>query len=455
LKQFVRPSIGLLGQIVAILLLVVIVEFAASTILYERATQFSANDDRARRLAEHLVIARRLVAELPAEQRPAMAAELSTDHYMIAWEGSRPPPPPLAPALDQMREQVVSWEPSLAPTDLRFRLVPFGNRSVVVGGVTLPDGSWLHFQTLKPVGKFDFAGSRVLVASLLAIAMMLLGGLLIRRTLQPMRLLADAADRFGSPDQMQVKEAGPGEVRRVIGAFNRMQARIHRLISDRTQALAAVGHDLRTPLARLRLRADRVGEPELRDTIHGDIAEMEAMVASLLAFLGGEQDAEAPALIDLAVLCATIADNAADVGRDVRYAGPAHLDARIRPSAMRRAIGNLVDNGLHHGEAVTIALAERAGRIAIRVEDDGPGIPAESLESVLEPFVRLDSARSRDTVGFGLGLAIVVKAIEHEGGTLSLSNRREGGLRAEIVLHREGDMISYKDAASQQNQGPR
>ncbi|MEG3152818.1 ATP-binding protein [Sphingomonas sp. ZT3P38] len=434
MRQLVRPSIGLLGQIVAILLLVVLVEFTASTILYERASQFSASDDRARRLAEHLVIARRLVAELPAEQRPAMAAELSTDHYMIAWEGSRPPPPPLAPALDQMREQVVSWEPSLAPTDLRFRLVPFGNRSVVVGGVTLPDGTWLHFQTLKPVGNFDFVGNRILVASLLALAVLLLGGLLIRRTLQPMRLLADAADRYGGPEQVQVKEAGPGEVRRVIGAFNRMQARIHRLIVDRTQALAAVGHDLRTPLARLRLRADRVGEADLRETIHGDVAEMEAMVDSLLAFLGGEGDAETPVLADLAVLCATIADNASDTGHDVRYAGPAHLETFIRTSAMRRAIGNLVENGLHYGDAVVITLAQRAGRITIRIEDDGPGIPHESLESVLEPFVRLDSARSRDTVGFGLGLPIVVKAIENEGGSITLSNRREGGLRAELVL---------------------
>jgi signal transduction histidine kinase len=101
---------------------------------------------------------------------------------------------------------------------------------------------------------------------------------------------------------------------------------------------------------------------------------------------------------------------------------------------MRRAIGNLVENGLHYGDAVVITLAQRAGRITIRIEDDGPGIPHESLESVLEPFVRLDSARSRDTVGFGLGLPIVVKAIENEGGSITLSNRREGGLRAELVL---------------------
>ncbi|WEJ97897.1 MAG: ATP-binding protein [Candidatus Sphingomonas phytovorans] len=434
MKHFVRPSMGLLGQVVAILLLVVIVEFAASTIFYERASHFSLSGDRARRLAEHLVIARRLVAELPAGERPAMAAELSTDHYMMAWERSRPPPPPLAPSLDSMRKEVVAWEPTLAPTDLRFRVVSLGSSSVVVGGVTLPDGSWLHFQTLKPVANLDFSPSRILIASMLAIAAMLLGGLLIRRTLQPMRLLADAADRFGSPNQTQVQEAGPGEVRRVIGAFNRMQARIHRLIVDRTQALAAVGHDLRTPLARLRLRADRVVEPDLRDTIHADVAEMEAMVSSLLAFLGGEQDAEKPVLIDLAVLCATIADNAWDVGRDARYVGPDHLNMLIRPSAMRRAIGNLVENGLHHGNAVVITLTGRAEHIVIWVDDDGPGIPPESLEAVLEPFVRLDTARRRDTVGFGLGLSIVVKAIENEGGTLRLSNRREGGLRAEIIL---------------------
>jgi signal transduction histidine kinase len=231
-----------------------------------------------------------------------------------------------------------------------------------------------------------------------------------------------------------VSEAGPGEVRRVVAAFNRMQARIHRLIDDRTRALAAVGHDLRTPLARLRLRAERVADAELRDTLDSDLTEMEAMIASLLAFLGGEGEPEQPVLIDLAVLSATVADEAADLGNDVTYDGPDHFDCRLRPSGMKRALVNLVENAVHHADTVCVRLAVQDEAVVLAVEDDGPGIPEDSLPLVLEPFVRLDTARKRDTIGFGLGLSIVVRAVEAEGGQFRLSNRPSGGLCAEIRL---------------------
>jgi signal transduction histidine kinase len=436
--HFVRPSFGLLGRIVAILLLTTVLEFGVSTLLYERASQFSVRDDEARRLAEHLVIARRLVAESPPERREAMAEELTTDRYEMRWSPELPPPPRLSPSLDGMRRQVLDWEPSLRPSDLRIRLTSPGRSSVVTGGLRLADGSWLHFRTLESLRTLNLAWERVLLALFPAIALIVIGGLLVRRTLLPMRQLAVAADRVGRGGAeavpIAVPEAGPGEVRRVVAAFNGMQARIHRLIEDRTRALAAVGHDLRTPLARLRLRAERVADDELRGTLDADLAEMEAMVTSLLAFLGGEGEPEQPVLIDLAVLAATVADEAADLGRDVTYAGPDHLDCRLRPSGMKRALVNLVDNALHHADTVCIRLAARPDAVMLSVEDDGPGIPEDQIPLVLEPFVRLDTARGRDTVGFGLGLSIVARSVEAEGGQFRLSNRPEGGLCAEIVL---------------------
>ena len=173
----------------------------------------------------------------------------------------------------------------------------------------------------------------------------------------------------------------------------------------------------------------------MREAIGNDIEEMEAMVASLLAFLGGEGDAEKPELTDLAILCANLADDATDHGRDVRYVGPDHFDCRLRRFGMKRALTNLVENALHYGEHAVITLAaDGATGVHIRVEDDGPGIPEDSLELVLEPFVRLDAARRRDTVGFGLGLSIVSRVVAAEGGELKLSNRPEGGLCAEIHL---------------------
>ncbi|PZU75986.1 MAG: two-component sensor histidine kinase [Sphingomonas sp.] len=433
-----RPAIGLLGQVVAILLLTLVIEFGASTLLYERASRFAVRDDEAHRLAEHLVISRRLLDERRPEQRPGMAQELTTDRYALQWTGSLPPPGRFAPTLDETRRQIVEWEPSLRGSDLRVQLQSPGRSSVVTGGLRLADGSWLHFRTLEPVAQINLAFERIALAMVPAIALMLLGGLLLRRVLLPLRRLAAAADEVGHGDVVPVAEDGPGEVRRVIVAFNRMQDRIQALIAGRTQALAAVGHDLRTPLARLHLRIEALDQDELRAAIARDVEEMEGMITSLLAFLGGDADPEAPAAVDLAVLCATIADDAQDRGRDADYRGPDHFEWRVRRLGFKRALVNLVDNALHYGDRATIALLPGGETVTIRVEDDGPGIPDDELEHVLEPFVRLDPARGRDTPGFGLGLPIVQLAVALEGGTLSLANRAQGGLRAEIILPHTG-----------------
>ena len=437
----IRPSVGLLGRIVAILLLAVTIEFAVSTYLYERASHVSVRDDEARRLAEHLIVARRVLNERPAIERPEVAEELTTDRYIVSWSSVAPPRPTIAPAMDSMRRQIVDWEPSLAATDIHLRLTSPGRTSVVSGDLRLDDGSLLSFRMREGVRTLDLALGRVLLALIPAIALMLLSGALIGRILHPLRTLARAADTLGRGQgggkgaALLVPERGPGEVRHVTRAFNRMQARIGRLIEERTRALAAVGHDLRTPLARLRLRADAIRDDDVREAIGRDIEEMEAMVSSLMAFLGGEGDAEQPELTDLAILCANLADDAADHGRDVRYVGPDHFDCRLRRFGMKRALTNLVENALHYGEHAIITLRTDPGDdVRIRVEDDGPGIPEESLELVLEPFVRLDTARRRDTVGFGLGLSIVARVVAAEGGVLTLANRAGGGLCAEIRL---------------------
>jgi signal transduction histidine kinase len=428
------PSIGLLGQVVAILLLTMVIEFGVSTLLYERASEFSVRDDEARRLAEHIVISRRLVEERAPEERPAMAAELTTDRYEVHWDGSAALPLVIDPALDQMRRQIVDWEPTLRTGDLRLRLISPGRSSKVRGALRLRDGSWLHFRTLEAVAKIDFAFERIVLALVAALSLMLLGGLMIRRALRPLRRLAEAADRVGRDDVGQVPENGPAEVRRLVVAFNRMQERIGALIDGRTQALAAVGHDLRTPLARLRLRTEAIASAGTREAIGHDVAEMEAMITSLLAFLGGDTDPEAPTPIDLAVICATLVDDANDRGRSASYVGPDHFELILRRLAIKRALSNLVDNALHYGSCVTVELVPGDGEVTVRVVDDGPGIPEVEMTHVLEPFVRLDPARGRDTIGFGLGLPIVVQAIAAEGGTLTLTNRAGGGLIASVTL---------------------
>jgi len=434
--SLLRSSPGLIGQLIAILLLTMLVEFGISTVLYERASQFSVRDDEARRLAEHLVIAERLLAERAPAERASLATELTTERYLVRWTAAPPQMPPIAPSLDGMRRQVLAWEPGLRDNRMRLWLVSPGRQSVLAGVLRLGDGSWLAFQTLQPVAGLNLGAERVLLALIPALGLMLVGGLLVRLALKPLRSLATAADRVGHGMDAYVPEGGPSEVATVIRAFNRMQERIHQLIANRTQALAAVGHDFRTPLARLRLRAEAVQDAATRQAIEADIAEMEAMTDSLLAYLGGENDPEAAAATDIAILCATLADDASDRGHDVRYEGPVHLELKVRPLGLKRAISNLIDNAIHHGTQAVVRVSEDRDTVTIAVEDNGPGLPEARMDDVLQPFVRLESARPRDTVGFGLGLPIVARAAEREGGELRLRNRPEGGLRAEIALPR-------------------
>ncbi|UZW53799.1 ATP-binding protein [Sphingobium sp. JS3065] len=430
-----RRHVSLVGQIFAILLLTLTLEFAVGIFLDERANHLSLQDDEARRLAEHLVIARKLLIEQPPEQRHALALQLTTDRYDVHWTSSSPPPPPLAPGLERMRRQIITWEPTLEQSGLWLRLASPGRVSEINGGLRLADGSWLYFGMRHSGGKWTFAIGRKGLALIPVLALLIAGGLMIRRTLAPLRDLTRATERIGLSDEVVVEESGSNDVRNLIRAFNAMQTRIHRLITERTETLAAVGHDMRTPLARLRLRLENLPENEAREGIEGDLTEMGEMIDSLLAFLGGEKNGEPPVRTDLAVLVATVVDAFQDQGRKVDYAGPDHLEMAVRSLTLRRAIINLIENALHYGRRARVTLLRQDREVLIRIDDDGPGIPRDKLDEVLKPFARLDEARQRNTRGLGLGLAIVARAVELEGGELTLSNRPEGGLRAEIRLN--------------------
>lgn len=432
----IRPSLGLLGRVFAILLLTIAIEFAVSTLLYERAGQLRGREDEAHRVADKLAIASGLMNAQPRSQRAQLAAKLSRESFLVKWHPTQAPPVPLAAELTEMRTQIVNWEPALAHRDLHLHLKSPGRSSAVVGQIRLDDGSWLEFKTTQLVEPSKLSFNRFLLALIPAVALILIGGLLLRRVLAPMRMLARAAERIGQGDRVALPERGVSEIRRVVRAFNEMQARIHQLIVDRTEALASVGHDLRTPLARLQLRAEGVEDPALRAAIAKDVDEMEAMVASLLAFYGGDSDPEKPAQTDVAILVQTIVDDATDMGHIATYHGPDHLEATLRPGALKRAIGNLVENAIKYADGAQVTLETANDRVIVRVEDNGIGIPEEELLHVLQPFVRLDLARSRDTHGLGLGIPIAHRFALREGGMLRLTNRPTGGLRAELDLPR-------------------
>ncbi|MDP2826349.1 MAG: ATP-binding protein [Sulfuritalea sp.] len=259
----------------------------------------------------------------------------------------------------------------------------------------------------------------------------------VRLVTRPIQRLAEAADAFGRDlESPPLEESGPIETRRAAEAFNRMQGRIKRLIAERGRALAAVSHDLRTPLTRMRLRAELVDDEDLRAQIGADIDDMQAMVESTLDYLRGLRDNEPVQEIDIeALLHSLVADEQA-LERPVTLEPGTAAPFAGRLSVLRRALANLVDNAVKYGGAARIRVEDGAGVLRLSVEDSGPGIPEEALASVVEPYVRLETSRSRATGGVGLGLAIARDAARLHGGELSLRNQPGGGLAATLTLPR-------------------
>jgi signal transduction histidine kinase len=263
----------------------------------------------------------------------------------------------------------------------------------------------------------------------------------VRQLLVPVRTLAAAAEALGRDvvNAPSLPETGPSEIVTAAIAFNTMAARIRRFVEDRTFLLTAVGHDLRTPITRLKLRAEYMEDEEQRVKMLADLDEMEAMVAATMAFGRDVTTSEALTPIDLAILLRTILDEAADGdpvhGDAVSYNGPDHLAVRARPLGLKRALTNLIGNALKYGDAARIKLSQPQRQLVqIDIEDNGPGIASAEAERVFEPFRRLESSRNRETGGFGLGLSIARNIIRAHGGEIFLTNLPAGGLRASVTL---------------------
>jgi signal transduction histidine kinase len=226
------------------------------------------------------------------------------------------------------------------------------------------------------------------------------------------------------------------EIREATRAFNTMQDRLLRYLDSRTRVLAAMSHDLRTPLTRFRLRVESVDDAQLRARFSADLDEMESLVHGALALFKGLDDDERFEVTDMNALLETIVAGYAELGSNVSLEGRARDPVKVKPLALKRCLTNLVDNALKFGKRAMIGV-EEGEALVIRVADEGPGIPEESLERVFEPFFRLESSRSRDTGGSGLGLSIARDIAQAHGGSLALRNRPEGGLTAELRLPRK------------------
>ena len=401
---------------------------------------------QARNIAARVMgLYRTVVMTAPAE-REAVLAELRHSPDLSVELGNAPPAaelpeaPPSEQHLLRVNLNLVPMPPRLHP---RRPIVVLGGggRHQLVIGLHLPDEEqWLNV-TLAVEPPRPWHSPTFLAAFLLMTAAA--AGLTlwaVRRLTAPVRTLAAAAEALGRDvNAPPLPEDGPLEVATAAVAFNTMAARIRRFVQDRTEMLTAIGHDLRTPITRLKLRAEFVEDEEQRAKILADLEELEAMVSATLAFGRDARSSEPVSPLDLAELLRTVLDEAGDARPEaaerLTYEGPPHVTVRARPLTLKRALANLVSNAVTYGGSARVRLMPpHEGMLTIEVEDDGPGIPPAELDRVFEPFHRGEPSRSRETGGVGLGLPIARNIFRAHGGDVTLANRPAGGAKATATL---------------------
>jgi signal transduction histidine kinase len=301
--------------------------------------------------------------------------------------------------------------------------------------VPLKSGQWLNV-VVMPRG-FAPPASPLLI-QLATMAFVSAAGIIfvLSRLTRPLKELAQAASALGRGEsRVKLDEKGPREVAETIRAFNEMQERLRRFVQDRTKMLAALGHDLRTPITTLKLRAEFIDDEDVRQKILETLDEMFEMAEATLSFAREEAAHEETRLVDVGALVSSVCADLADTGLAVMCPDTGSFTLRCRPVGVKRALRNIIENAVAYGGRARVSVEHKEGEVAIIVDDDGPGVLPSDMEKVFKPFVRLEKSRNKDTGGVGLGLAIARSIVRGHGGDITLENREEGGLRVVISLH--------------------
>ncbi len=309
---------------------------------------------------------------------------------------------------------------------------------LMIAQVRLADGAVATFRHVVPTAPADRPLRLIALVTIGGITVALLAGWAVRRLTRPLATLADAASGLArNLDRAPLPESGPVEVARAARAFNAMQRELKSYLETRSQALAAVSHDLRLPLTRARLRLERIDDAQVKASLESDFEEMEQMIGGTLEFLRAGANDEKPILLNLNALVDGVIEDMEALGARVTLHGRVGAPLKARAQALRRCLANLLDNARRHGVGpIDVTVLEAPGRVRIRIEDRGPGIPTAERERVFEPYVRLEPSRARHTGGSGLGLAIARAVARAHGGDITLSDRAGGGLCAELTLSR-------------------
>ena len=301
--------------------------------------------------------------------------------------------------------------------------------------VPLENGRWLQVRTGEPTNPAKWGRPFLLSLGITALLILAVVIFTVRRLTAPLRKLEEAAHQLGRGESVEpLEEEGPKEIRNTISAFNAMQERLMRFVQDRTRMLAAISHDLRTPITTMRLRAEFIDDDEMRDKMLATLEEMQAMTEAVLAFAREDASNEETREVDLSALVSAMSDDFVEMGKPVTFTGPDSLIFGCRPMSLKRACRNLIENALRYAGNADVSLRRTNQAIEITVSDNGPGIPEEKIEDAFAPFFRVESSRNLETGGVGLGLSITRTIIRSHGGDITLSNRPEGGLKATITL---------------------
>lgn len=415
---------------------------AASLLTYTASlnNELSAQDNV--RLAERLVAIRNALKAAPSIERETLAHQMSGGPVDAHW-GQRAlavETPADLSASAALKKLMTSLVPELTRETLRVGTsppLPDGaiDTHLTMVSVGLGDGTWANVSVVNSDHRHGSTTSIAIATTIEAIGVLLATWLLVRWSTRPLQRLADAAQQFsGSALCPPVVETGTHEVREAAAAFNGMQRRIRSLIQDRALSLAAISHDLKTPLTRLRFRIDDLTDERLKQSIADDIDEMEEMINGTIAFLRGEASPEDSRPLELRAILENICFDHADRGHAVSLSGSGKGILHGQSSDLKRAFSNIIQNALKYGNIARVSIADASSRVEVVIEDEGPGIPTEQLTAVFTPFYRVDQSRGRETGGVGLGLTVAHRVVTAHEGMIKLINITPRGLRVVVTL---------------------
>lgn len=436
---------SLIGQLALVMAAALLVAQAINfSLIFSERQRVSRAHSEGPAISRFVAFAERLAAAPADERASLLPARGRRSRISIGPESLVPAEGADAPLTQRLRDTAAAG--GLAVRDARARIgeevswTPRHDRRQhrwhsLLLSVRLPDGSWVNGRMFAPRPD-PWLALRPAAATLLTYLIILAAMVWVAmRIARPLRDLTSAAERFeGRGEAPRVEPGGPADLKRAIVAFNMMSARVGAMLDEKDRMLGAIGHDLRTPLASLRIRAESVEPEEERLRMIATIEEMTAMLDDTLALARSGRALEPLRTVDVTALADAVVEEFRALGHAAEMESGPRLTAAVRSNLLRRAVRNLVENGVKYGGQAQVAVRDLGDRLAIEVNDSGPGIPEAELARVQEPFYRIEPSRSRETGGSGLGLTLARAAAQAHGGALELENRAQGGLRARLLL---------------------